>query len=78
MAYDPNKYRITPETFEARKQESLRSMSAARAQIRQDAADMAEAAQAYQEGGKEALKALIERKAKENRPPRLRLVGRRG
>jgi ribosomal 50S subunit-associated protein YjgA (DUF615 family) len=78
MSYDPNKYRLTPENFEAQKQEALDNLEAARAQIKQDAADTAEAMEAYQQGGEEALRELIERKAKENRPPRRPLVARRG
>ncbi len=67
--YDPKRYDSTPENFERQKQEHFDNLARAQAEIRAERApDLAEAAQAYLQGSRAALLALIRRKARRKDP----------
>ena len=80
MSDDETKDQI-PDTLNDPPPGGFRSKAEARAEIArqmaEDAANLAEAARAYQEGGEAALRELIERKSREPRPVRRPLVARR-
>lgn len=75
--FQPYELALTPEEAAIANQEHFDLQAARQAQREEEAANLAEMAQAYQEGGREAVLALLREKAKTAKQPRHPLHARR-